>query len=75
MSYETRYAARMMMKSEQAMNSPEANERRRLEALAVEQAEADLSAAYPCGITPDNATEVLAFQRERIAARKSELGV
>jgi len=75
MSYETQYAARMKMKVEHAMKSPEAIERRRLEALAAEQAEADLNAAYPGGITTDNATEVLAFQRERIAARKTELGV
>ena len=75
MSYETQYAARMRMKGEEAMLTPEASERRRLEALATERAEADLHEAYPGGITPDNASEILTYQRERIDARKAELGV
>ena len=75
MSYETQYAARMRMKGEHAMASPEASERRRLEALATERAEADLYEAYPGGITPDNASEILAYQRKRLDVRRAEVGV
>ena len=75
MSYETQYAARMRMKGLHALTSPEAIERRRLESLAVERAEADLNEAYPAGINGANAKEILAYQRERISYRKAELGV
>ncbi|EAZ97635.1 hypothetical protein [Marinobacter sp. ELB17] len=74
MSYETQYAARMMMKGQHAEESPAANERRRLENIALDLAEADVKSAFSSGITPHNAKEILTYQRNRIAIRKSELG-
>lgn len=73
MSYETRYAARMMMKHQAYLASPEAAERRRLENIALERAQTDVEEAFPSGITPANASEILKYQYQQIQYRKSEL--
>lgn len=75
MSYETRYAARMMMRRNEYYASPEAKEIDRRSQLAANAAEQDLDRAFPGGINADNAAEILAFQRESIRKRKSEFCV
>lgn len=75
MSYGTMYRYRMMAKAQEYYASTEFAKMAKLESIAESRAEADLIAAYPEGINTTNAAEVLDFQRERIIARKTELGL
>ena len=75
MSYETRYAAKMMRRRDEYYASPEAKEIDRRSQLAANAAEQDLHGSFPDGINAENAAEILAFQRDAIRKRKAEFCV